>query len=141
MAQKALFEEIVSNINPSNRVTVTAKYEQGFCPHIQFIRMEYLKKEELPYGYAENGQYLQFTVDLENKSIWLHISGHVDLNKRDRQSEVYKCYAKRNIVSIAKEYGVPKFRKSRFKTGKDIAKKIGDYYDKVMNIKKQYEQE
>lgn len=71
--------------------------------------------------------FIKFCIDYNTQKIELLSSGHVYLNKEDKESDTYKYYAMRSIISLVDK----KFRKTKFKDQNDIVDKISTYANKV----------
>ena len=105
---------------------------KGICPYMQFVRLDALNKEDYPHGIDMNSVYICFCVNHKENKVEVHSFGHVYLNEADKQSEKYKYYAMKSIQDVYVDEGGKKFRKSKFKTEKDLCKKMFDYFDNVM---------
>ena len=104
----------------------------GFCPYIQYVRLDALNKEDYPHGIDMNSVYICFCVNHKENKVEIHSFGHVYLNEADKQSEKYKYYAMKSIQQVYVDEGGKKFRKSKFKSEKDLCKKMLEYFDNVM---------
>ena len=63
---KAQFEDIVSALNDAG---YTNKDKFGtFCPELQYIRMDMLKKEDWPNHIADNSIYIMYEIDMRAKT-------------------------------------------------------------------------
>lgn len=102
------------------------------CPYMQFVRLDALNKEDYPHGIDMNSVYIYFRVNHKENKVEIHSFGSVYLNEADQQSEKYKYYAMKSIQQVHVDNGGKKFRKSKFKTEKDLCKKILDYFNNVM---------
>lgn len=111
---------------------IVDKKPSGFCPYMQFVRLDALNKEDWPHNIDMNSVYICFCVNHLEHKVEVHTNGHVYLNEADKQSEKYKYYAMKSIQQVYVDEGGKKFRKSKFKTEKDLCKKMLDYFDNVM---------
>lgn len=102
------------------------------CPYMQFVRLDALNKEDYPHGIDRNSVYIDFCVNHKENKVEIHSLGCVYLDEADKQSEKYKYYAMKSIQQVYVDKGGKKFRKSKFKTEKDLCKKMLDYFDNVM---------
>ena len=59
------------------------------------------------------------------------LGGHMSRH-HPKQSEKYKYYVMKSILQVYVDEGGKKFRKSKFKSEKDLCKKMLDYFDNVM---------
>ena len=96
----------------SSAVQVRGNFSE-FCPHLQFITLDALKKEDWPNNIDLNSIYLCFEIDFKNKKVQVHGNGSIYLSPKDKQENSrWKYYAMRGMMNIAAEdYGVKKFRK------------------------------
>lgn len=102
------------------------------CPYMQFVRLDALNKEDYPHGIDRNSVYIDFCVNHKENKVEIHSLGCVYLNEADKQSEKYKYYAMKSILQVYVDEGGKKFRKSKFKSEKDLCKKMLEYFDNVM---------
>ena len=102
------------------------------CPYMQFVRLDALNKEDYPHGIDRNSVYIDFCINHKENKVEIHSLGCVYLDDADKQSEKYKYYAMKSIQQVYVDEGGKKFRKSKFKTEKDLCKKMLDYFDNVM---------
>lgn len=65
----------------SSAVQVRGNFSE-FFPHIQFITLDALKKEDWPNNIDMNSIYLCFEIDFNNKKVQVHSNGHVYLSPR-----------------------------------------------------------
>lgn len=102
----------------------------GLCPYIQFIGIESLPKEKLFNGIPENGVYVSFEIDMIEKSVEIHHSGHVEMTDDDKKA-TYLCMF--GLKNIAKAYNIKWLRKFKYKDMNDLAKRIVTFYNNIMN--------
>lgn len=123
----------------SSAVQVRGNFSE-FCPHLQFITLDALKKEDWPHNIEQNSIYLCFEIDFKNKKVQVHSNGHVYLSPKDKQENSrWKYYAMRGMMNIAAEdYGVKKFRKQGFKSAEDLFNKVEKYFKAVMDAITKY---
>lgn len=105
---------------------------KSLCPYMQFVRLDALNKEDWPYNIDMNSIYICFCVNHKENKVEVHSFGCVYLNDADKQSEKYKYYAMKSIQQVYVDEGGKKFRKSKFKSEKDLCKKMLEYFDNVM---------
>lgn len=139
MTFKETFENIVETANKNTKaVAIRARYG-SFCPYLQFITYDALKKEDWPNHIEMNSISLTFEVHMDEKKVELHSFGHVYLSEKDKKSEQFKYLAMRSIIEVAAiDYGVKKFRKQKYKDIDDLCSKMEAYYNAVMNALIQY---
>lgn len=104
----------------------------SFCPYMQFVRLDALNKEDYPHGIDMNSVYICFCVNHKENKVEVHTNGHVDISEKDKQTERYKYLCMKSIQQVYVDEGGKKFRKSKFKSEKDLCKKMLDYFDNVM---------
>lgn len=105
---------------------------KSLCPYLQFVRLDALNKEDWPYNINMNSIYICFCINHKENKVEIHSLGCVYLNEADKQSEKYKYYAMKSIQQVYVDEGGKKFRKSKFKSEKDLCKKMLEYFDNVM---------
>ena len=134
MAEITLNEKLMNNFNELTNKGFIKQFfiREGFSNTSLYVTFESLNKEDYPHNIAENGKYVRFKIDLSAKKVELHSNGHIWLNKADKESEKYKYYAMRSMVSIAEEKGIKKFRKSKFTDAKSLFDKMNNYFQNVM---------
>lgn len=104
----------------------------SFCPYLQFVRLDALNKEDYPHGIDRNSVYICFCVNHKENKVEVHTNGHVGISEKDKQTERYKYLCMKSIQQVYVDEGGKKFRKSKFKSEKDLCKKMLDYFDNVM---------
>lgn len=117
---------------------VIGNFIKAWGSDLQFIRIDALNTEDYPNGIAENSIYIQFAINYATHKVELHGSGHVYLSPKDLQLPQYKYLAMKSVVNVGVDKGIKKFRKSKFKDGKDLAKKLATYYNSVMECVNEY---
>ena len=106
------------------------------APYLQFLTIDATRKGDEPNGIAQNDAFLSFEVDFLEGKVQLHGFGHVWLSEADKQRFPY--IAMRSMPEIAEEYGCKKFRKQGFKDGVDLAKRVGKYFEAVIDALQDY---
>ena len=125
----------IKRITDGNKYVKQVMVEEkpsSLCPYMQFVRLDALNKEDYPHGIDRNSVYIDFCVNHKENKVEIHSLGCVYLDEADKQSEKYKYYAMKSIQQVYVDKGGKKFRKSKFKTEKDLCKKMLDYFDNVM---------
>ena len=110
----------------------------GFCPYIIFVRMDALKREDWPNGIAENSVFIDFEIDLFNKKVEVHGSGHIWLSPYDKTTPKYKYLCMKSMQNVLVDNGGKKFRKQGYKDMKDLANRMQKYYAQVMEAVNDY---
>lgn len=110
----------------------------GLCPYIIFVRLDALKREDWPNNIAENSIYIDFEIDLYNKKVSVFRSGSVWLSPYDKTLPQYKCLCMKSMQNVLVDNGGKKFRKQGFKTIKELADKMQQYYAQVMEAVNDY---
>lgn len=100
----------------------------------QWIRLSYLKPEDEP-NIAANGMYLIFDIDFKARVIELKNNGHIYLTKEDQHKS---NLAMTGIKNLYKKEGKPYFRKTRYKSIDDCAKKILSFYNSTKELLDKY---
>lgn len=123
---KAQFEDIVSALNDAGYIT-TDKFDT-FCPHIQYIRMDMLKKEDWPNHIAHNSIYIMYKIDMRAKIVEVSRCGHIYLSDEDsKKSHLCMC----SMKQVHKAIGGKWFRRTKYESAADLAKKMVTFYDSV----------
>lgn len=140
--ETSVYNEVFAKVaNEIKRITDGNKYVKQvmldekpsfLCPYMQFVRLDALNREDYPHGIDRNSVYIYFCVNHKENKVEIHSVGHVYLNEADKQSEKYKYYVMKSILQVYVDEGGKKFRKSKFKSEKDLCKKMLDYFDNVM---------
>lgn len=100
-----------------------------FCPYIQHFTLWFTKKEDIP-AISENGMYLQFNINMKEKSIEVSRTGCIELSKEDKDKcYLYGCGLKEVHTHLGKKW----MRKSRYKTEKDCADKMTNFFNDCLN--------
>ena len=106
-------------------------YSKGLCPELQFIGIEALSHDKIPHNIPQNGCYIYFKIDMQQKSVEVHSSGHIELTKEDMKAS-YLCMT--GLKNLAKFYNVKWFRKQKYKDINDLAKRIINFYTIIMDM-------
>ena len=122
----------IADGNKYVKQVVVDEKPSGFCPYMQFVRLDALNKEDYPHGIDKNSVYICFCINHLVYKVEVHTNGNVWLNEKDKQTERYKYLCMKSMQQVYVDEGGKKFRKSKFKTEKDLCKKILDYFDNVM---------
>lgn len=123
---KAQFDDIVSALNDAGYVVADAF--STFCPYIQYIRMDMLKKEDWPNHIACNSIYIMYKIDMRTKTVEVSRFGHIYLSYEDsKKSHLCMCSMKQAHKAIGGKW----FRRNKYKSAADLAKKMVAFYDSV----------
>ena len=123
---KAQFDEIISALNDAGYIA-TDKFDT-FCPHIQYVRMDMLKKEDWPNRIAENSIFIMYYIDMRAKTVEVSKCGSIWLSKEDsKKSYLVMCSMKQAHQAIGGKW----FRRTKYKSATDLAKKMVAFYDSV----------
>lgn len=101
----------------------------SFCPYLQFITFDALKKEDWPNNISENSIYIRFSINLKEKSFEAKSSGHIWLSDADSKKS-YLCMC--SMKQAHKALGGKWLRKSKFKSAQDLVAKMNKFYTEVM---------
>lgn len=140
MNYEAFFEKVLSLLlaKVENKTIpyakhVYGKYSNGFCPCLQFLRVDALEPTDWSNGIKENSVYMTFRVDMDTKKIEVRTCGGVYISDADKKAYVRDSYlAMHSVLEIAKRNGVKCVRKQSFKTEEECAEKIAKVYNAVM---------
>lgn len=116
-------------------INATGTFRKTFGEYnSQWIRLSYLKPEDEP-DIAANGMYLIFDIDFNSRVIELKDNGHIYLTKEDQHKS---NLAMTGIKNLYKKEGKPYFRKTRYKSIDDCAKKILSFYNSTKELLDKY---
>ena len=123
---KTQFEDIVSALNDAG-YTTTDEFET-FCPELQYIRMDMLKKEDWPNHIADNSIYIMYEIDMRAKTVEVSKCGSIWLSKEDsKKSYLAMCSMKKAHQAVGGKW----FRRTKYKSAADLAKKMVAFYNSV----------
>lgn len=115
-----------------NGLTLGGRFGE-FCPYIQHFTLWFTKKEDIP-AISENGMYLQFNINMKEKSIEVSRTGGIELTPEDKnKSYLYGCGLKEVHTHLGKKW----MRKSRYKTAKDCADKMTNFFNDCLKTLEQ----
>lgn len=123
---KAQFEDIVSALNDVGYMA-TDKFDT-FCPKHQYIRMDMLKEEDWPHNIDINSIFLMYKIDMYAKTVEVSTCGHSYLTDEDSKKS---CLAMCSMKQAHKAIGGKWFRRAKYKSSTDLAKKMVDFYNTV----------
>ena len=127
----------LENCLPKYANHIIGTYNERLCPEIQFIGIEALKPQDIPYNISENGVYIRFKIDFINKSVEVFTYGHVYLSREEQDAT---NLAMASIKRIAVARNVKWFRKQKYKSIDDLYKRITDFYERAMSAVNDYTQ-
>lgn len=110
-------------------------FRNGLCPYMQYVGIEALKTEDIPNNIDMNGIYIQFCIDMLDKTVEAHSWGHIYLSKEE-QKATYSAMT--GIKNVAKARGVKWFRKQKYKDIKDLYNKITKFYTNALQAVENY---
>ena len=123
---KAQFEDIVSALNDAGYIA-TYRFDT-FCPELQYVRMDMLKKEDWPNHIAQNRRFIMYEIDMLVKSVEVSTFGHVYLSDEDSEkTHLCMCSMKQAHQAIGGKW----FRRTKYKSAADLAKKMVAFYNSV----------
>ena len=132
---KTEFDNIMQSLKKANIKHCEAVYGNfgEFCPYVQYITLDALKPENWPNGIKQNSIYVTFKINLLNKKIEIHSSGHVWISKADKELYAKDSYlAMHSMINICKRNGGKVMRKSSYKSVKEVTEKIIKAYNDIM---------
>lgn len=123
---KSQFDDIVSVLNDAG-YTTTDKFGT-FCPELQYIRMDMLKKEDWPNHIADNSIFIEYKINMDEKTVEIFRYGHIYLSDEDsKKSYLAMCSMKQAHQAIGGKW----FRRTKYKSAADLAKKMVAFYNSV----------
>lgn len=135
-AWKNEFAEVMNLLqSASNNNTYKAVYGsfQTFCAWTQYITLDALNKENWPNGIKENSVFVTFKIDLASKKVEINRNGHVWISKQDKELYSKDSYlAMHSMTEITRRNGGKVMRKSTYKDTKDLAKRIINAFEGIM---------
>lgn len=127
------FNEIVKglkeNLETLPHTHVSGKFEQRFCPYIQFVRVDFLDEKDWPHNIAQNSVYITFEIDLQSKKVKVFDNGHIYLTKADMDNS-YLCMA--GLKTICQTLGGKWLRTFSYKDSKAVIKKLTDFSNSTL---------
>ena len=131
---KQYFETLKDKFK-KEEINATGTFRKTFGDYdSQWIRLSYLKPEDEP-DIPANGMYLIFDIDFKDRVIELKNNGHIYLTKEDQHKS---NLAMTGIKNLYKKEGKPYFRKTRYKSIDDCAKKILSFYNSTKELLDKY---
>lgn len=123
---KTQFEDIVSALNDAG-YTTTDKFGT-LCPELQYIHMDMLKKEDWPNHIGRNSIFITYEIDMRAKTVEVSRCGHIYLSDEDsKKSHLAMCSMKQAHQAIGGKW----FRRTKYKSAADLAKKMVAFYNSV----------
>lgn len=115
-----------------NGLTLGGRFIE-FCPYIQHFTLWFTKKEDIP-AISENGMYLKFTINMKEQRLEVSQTGCIELSKEDKDKcYLYGCGVRDAHTALGKKW----MRKSRYKTAKDCADKMTNFFNDCLNTLEQ----
>lgn len=100
-----------------------------FYPHVQYIVLDALSREDHPNKCEENSIYLRFKIDYKAQSVEITRYGYIYLTEHDiKASNLCMCSIKECHIKMGGKW----MRKSKFKDVHDLVKKIVKAYNSIM---------
>lgn len=123
---KTQFEDIISALNDAG-YTTTDKFGT-FCPELQYIRMDMLKEEDWPHNIADNSIFIEYKINMDEKTVEIFRYGHIYLSNEDsKKTYLAMCSMKQAHQAIGGKW----FRRTKYKSAADLAKKMVVFYNSV----------
>lgn len=123
---KTQFEDIISALNDAG-YTTTDKFGT-FCPELQYIRMDMLQEEDWPNHIDRNSIFITYEIDMCAKTVEVSTFGHIYLSDEDsKKSHLAMCSMKQAHQAIGGKW----FRRTKYKSAADLAKKMVTFYNSV----------
>lgn len=135
-AWKNEFAEVINLLqSASNNITYKAVYGtfSTFCPWTQYITLDALNKEDWPNGIKNNSIFVTFEIDLASKKVEINSCGNVWISKQDKELYTRDSYlAMHTMTEITRRNGGKVMRKSTYKDAKNLAKRIINAFEGIM---------
>lgn len=123
---KAQFEDIISALKDYGHIAMDKFCT--FAPNIQYIRMDMLKSEDWPHHIDRNSIFIEYKIDMLTKSVEVSTCGHSYLTDEDsKKSYLAMCSMKKAHQAIGGKW----FRRTKYKSAADLAKKMVTFYNSV----------
>lgn len=129
------FAEVMNLLQSASDSTYKAVYGsfQTFCAWTQYITLDALNKQDWPNGIKQNSVFVTFKIDLASKKAEINRTGHVWISKQDKELYSRDSYlAMHSMAEITKRNGGKVMRKSTYKDAKDLAKRIVNAFEGIM---------
>lgn len=106
-----------------------------FCPYLQFFRLDALNPKQWRYGLPDNSTYVQFKVDMKERSIVVTQTGVLEFTPSDKEKTyLYGTSLSRLYKTIGKKW----WRKCTWKSNEQLAQKVGAFWNGVLETLKEY---
>ena len=90
--------------------------------------MDMLKKEDWPNHIADNSIYIMYEIDMRAKTVEVSRNGHIYLSNEDSKKTYFAmCSMKKAHQAIGGKW----FRRTKYKSAADLAKKMVAFYNSV----------
>lgn len=128
------FKTVADNIKKnSNAVRVFAEEKPShLCPYMQFVRLDAMKKKDVPYNIEDNSIFVEFKIDHTCNKVEVFRTGHVYISDDDKQTDKYRYLCMKSMTAVLTDNGGKKFRRQKFSSVDDLVKKMNNYYNAVM---------
>lgn len=101
-----------------------------FCPHVQYIRVDFLKPEDWPNNISDNSAFVDFVIDLKAQTIEVSRYGHIWLSLHDQKKSFLAMCSMRDA---AKAVGHKWLRKYRYADTEKLAAKVCAFIEDVFD--------
>lgn len=106
-----------------------------FCPYLQFFTLDALKPEQWRHNLPENSTYVQFKVNMKERSIEVTHTGVLEFSPADKEKTyLYGITLSRLYKAIGKKW----WRKCTWKSEEQLAKKVGAFWDGILETLNEY---
>lgn len=90
--------------------------------------MDMLEEEDWPYHIDINSIFIEYKINMEEKTVEIFRCGYIDLSKEDsKKSHLVACSMKQAHQAIGGKW----FRRTKYKSATDLAKKMVTFYNSV----------
>ena len=123
-------------------VDVRVYKDDSFYPSA-YVEIDFTREKDWPNHIKGNACMFEFYIDFEIGKLEFKRSPRLWLSPFDKSGEnpydrKLKYMAMRAGADLGKECGIPKFRTCPMKDEKNVAKKVCDYVNKIMELVKLY---
>lgn len=119
----------------ANDVPISEFGFQTFCPYLQFFTLDALKPEQWRHGLKENSTYVQFKVNMKERSIEVSHTGVLEFTEEDKdKTYLYGTTLNRLYKTIGRKW----WRRCSWKTEEQLAQKVGAFWNGVLETLNEY---
>lgn len=124
-------DRTISRPLPLYARSVQGRFLKRLCPYTQFVRIDALDTKDYPNQINDNSIFVEFEIDLEDKTIRVFNYGYIWLSNAEQKTTYLAMAGMKDIVKVNKGKWL---RQSTFKDAKDLAKKVTKFWEDAMRI-------